>query len=265
LSTCDNHAGPRPIKKKKVKMSENTHILVVDNNRAIRDSLAEYLRWQELIVSTAADAAAARVLLERHPIDLIVLEVMLPGEDGFALCREVAELTDTPVILLSGLADLASRVAGFESGADDYVVKPFDPRELVARIKTVLRRLKRAAHSPYRTRPDPVSVKRYGFENWSLDVEKRELLDPAGTPIALSAAEYRLLRVLVENPHTVLSRDQLLDLTSGVEVQAFDRSIDSQVSRLRKKLETDPRHPSLLKTAWGNGYLFATDVQVLSS
>jgi two-component system OmpR family response regulator len=245
-------------------MSENTHILVVDDHQDIRNPLADYLRRQGLAVSTAADAADTRALLERQAFDLIVLDVMLPGEDGFSLCRYVVERLGTPVILLTAMAAPANRVTGLETGADDYVTKPFDPRELVARIKTVLRRLGRAARAPFDAN-SPAPVKRYRFGNWTLDIEKRELLAPDGAAIPLSAAEYRLLRVLVENPHTVLSRDQLLDLTSGGEAQTFDRSIDSQVSRLRKKLEANPRRPSLLKTAWGDGYLFATDVRALPS
>lgn len=232
-------------------MSAADHILVVDDHPDIRSSLAAYLRRQGLAVSTAADAAEAGALLRKDRFDLIVLDVMMPGEDGLSLCRRVSGTLDTPVILLTAMHTSADKVAGLNSGADDYVVKPFDPPELVARIRTVLRRWRRAA-TP--------ATGGYAFDGWFLDLGKHELFDPDGQPAALSSAEYRLLRVLVEHPGTTLSRDRLMDLTGGGDALAFDRSIDSQVSRLRKKLEPDPRRPSLLKTVWGNGYLFAATV-----
>lgn len=242
-------------------MFTNTHLLVVDDHQDIRDPLAAYLRRHGAQVSTAVDADAARALLQQQAFDLIVLDIMLPGESGLSLCKHVYEEIGTPVILLTAMASAANRVAGLETGADDYVVKPFDPSELVARIRTVLRRLQRAEVGI--TRPT-LPVKRYGFDNWTLDIEKRELLSPAGESIPLKTSEYRLLRVLVENPHTVFTRDQLLDMTTEGFTHSFDRSIDTQVSRLRKKLESDPRRPHLLKTAWGNGYFFTSDVKVLA-
>ncbi|WP_338767991.1 response regulator transcription factor [Massilia sp. METH4] len=232
-------------------MSAADHILVVDDHPDIRDSLAAYLRRQGLAVSTAADAVEAGALLRKERFDLIVLDVMMPGEDGLSLCRRVSATLDTPVILLTAMHTSADKVAGLDSGADDYVVKPFDPPELVARIRTVLRRWRRSS--------TPVAGG-YAFNGWYLDLGKHELFDPDGQPAALSSAEYRLLRVLVEHPGTTLSRDRLMDLIGGGDALAFDRSIDSQVSRLRKKLEPDSRRPSLLKTVWGNGYLFAATV-----
>jgi two-component system OmpR family response regulator len=234
-----------------------SRILVVDDHADIRDPLAAFLRRHELDVLTAPDAATARTLLRQHPIDLVVLDIMLPGEDGLSLCRHLAETTSTPVILLSAMASQDDRVAGLEIGADDYVTKPFDPRELVARIKGMLRRLRRAAAG--------WQGRRYAFGDWTLDMDRRELRDALGEPVALSSAELRLLGVLVERAGKVLSRDELLDLTKDGEAQGFDRSIDSQVSRLRKKLESDPRRPRLLKTSWGDGYVFTADVQSLSS
>lgn len=232
-----------------------SRILVVDDHADIRDPLAAFLRRHDLEVLTAADAAAARALLRQHRIDLVVLDIMLPGEDGLSLCRHLAETSGTPVILLTAMAGQDERVAGLEIGADDYVTKPFDPRELVARIKGLLRRLSRVASSwPGR---------RYAFGDWTLDMDKRELRDAGGEPVALSSSELRLLGVLVERAGKVLSRDELLDLTRDGEVQNFDRSIDSQVSRLRKKLESDPRRPRLLKTSWGDGYVFTADVKPL--
>jgi two-component system OmpR family response regulator len=235
-------------------MTAADHILVVDDHPEIRSSLAAYLRRQGLAVTTAADAAQAGALLRKERFDLIVLDVMMPGEDGLSLCRRVSGTLDTPVILLTAMHTSADKVAGLDSGADDYVVKPFDPPELVARIRMVLRRWRRAAS------PAGNGTGGYAFGGWFLDTGKRELFDPDGQPAALSSAEYRLLRVLAEHPGTVLSRDRLMDLIGGGDALAFDRSIDSQVSRLRKKLEPDPRRPSLLKTVWGNGYLFAATV-----
>lgn len=232
-----------------------SRILVVDDHADIRDPLAAFLRRHDLEVLTASDAAAARVILGRQQIDLVVLDIMLPGEDGLSLCRHLAEHSTTPVILLSAMAGQDQRVAGLEMGADDYVTKPFDPRELVARIKGMLRRLSRVAVTWHH--------RRYAFGDWTLDMDRRELRDAGGEPVALSGSEFRLLGVLVERAGTVLSRDELLDLTRGGEVQNFDRSIDSQVSRLRKKLERDPRRPRLLKTSWGDGYVFTADVRSL--
>lgn len=235
--------------------STSSRILVVDDHADIRDPLAAFLRRHDLEVLTAADAASARTLLRQHPIDLVVLDIMLPGEDGLSLCRHLAETSSTPVILLTAMASQEDRVAGLEIGADDYVTKPFDPRELVARIKGMLRRLSRAATGWH--------GRRYAFGDWTLDMARRELRDAGGEPVALSTSEFRLLGVLVERAGKVLSRDELLDLTRDGEVQNFDRSIDSQVSRLRKKLESDPRRPRLLKTSWGDGYVFTADVKPL--
>ena len=236
-------------------VSTPSRILVVDDHADIRDPLAAFLRRHDLEVLTAADAAAARALLRQHPIDLVVLDIMLPGEDGLSLCRHLAETSSTPVILLTAMASQDDRVAGLEIGADDYVTKPFDPRELVARIKGMLRRLSRATAGWH--------GRRYAFGDWTLDMARRELRDAGGEPVALSTSEFRLLGVLVERAGKVLSRDELLDLTRDGEVQNFDRSIDSQVSRLRKKLEHDPRRPRLLKTSWGDGYVFTADVKAL--
>jgi len=237
-----------------------SRILVVDDHADIRDPLASYLRRHDLEVITAADAACARTLLRQHQVDLVVLDIMLPGEDGLSLCRHLASTTATPVILLTAMADQADRVAGLEMGADDYVVKPFDPRELVARIKGMLRRLGGLGRAAGAWR-----ARRYSFAHWTLDMDRRELRDAQGEPMPLSGAEFRLLSVLVEHAGKVLSRDQLLDLTRDGEVLNFDRSIDSQVSRLRKKLESDPRKPRLLKTSWGDGYVFTADVTPLAS
>ena len=234
------------------------HLLVVDDHPDIRQSLTLYLQRQGWRVLAAAGAREADALLARERIDLVVLDVMMPGEDGLSLCRRIAGAQTAPVILLTAMDRSADKLAGFDSGADDYVVKPFDPPELVARIRTVLRRWRRGGGAGMPAALD--ARPRYRFDGWTLDLGRRELFDRDGKPVALSGAEFRLLQVLVEHPGEVLSRDRLLDLVGDGETGNFDRSIDSQVSRLRKKLEPDPRRPGLLKTVWGNGYLFAPAV-----
>jgi two-component system OmpR family response regulator len=236
-------------------MSELPHILVVDDHREIRDALAKYLARHEFRVATADGAAAARRVLETSRIDLVVLDVMMPGEDGLTLCRQLRAKGDLPIIMLTAMAEDTDRVVGLELGADDYVTKPFNPRELVARIKAVLRR----AHSLPPQPPQP-AARRLRFDRWTFDVARRELVGDDGIAVPLSTGEYLLLSVLVQRPGIVLTRDQLLDLTRGREAVLFDRSIDNQVSRLRKKIEVDPRRPQLIKTHWGGGYSFAAEV-----
>jgi two-component system OmpR family response regulator len=237
---------------------DDAHVLVVDDHRDIRDPLAAYLKRHDLRVSVAADAAVARAVLAGSAIDLVILDVMMPGEDGLSLCRHIREVHDTPVVLLTALAERTDRIVGLEIGADDYVTKPFDPRELLARIKNLLRRTRALP----RTR-DEADGRRLAFDRWTLDTDRRELVDEAGAAVALSTAEFRLLAALTRHPRVVLSRDQLLDLTSGRAADGFDRSIDNQVSRLRRKLERDPANPALLKTVWGGGYVLAAEVRTL--
>ncbi|HEU5019553.1 MAG TPA: response regulator [Pseudolabrys sp.] len=232
------------------------HVLVIDDHRDIREPLAVYLKKHALRVSVAADAAAARHALANHAIDLIVLDVMMPGEDGISLCRHVRETYDTPVILLTALGEDTDRIVGLEVGADDYVVKPFNPRELLARIKNVIRRAQ--AFPPDR---DSTATTRLAFDRWIFDPVRRELVDDTGLCVPLSTAEFRLLSALIKRPGMVLSRDQLLDLTSGRTAHAFDRSIDNQVSRLRRKLKRQPNDSELIKTVWGGGYMFAGDIR----
>lgn len=230
-----------------------SHLLVVDDHRSIREPLAAYLRRQGFEVTAAADAAGARACMAATRFDLIILDLMLPGEDGWSLCRYIVAEQHVPVIMLTAKAEYSDRIVGLDLGADDYVVKPFSVDELVARVRSVLRRA--------RMMP-PGLVDEKGllhFEGWCLDLGHRRLSDPEGNEVALSTMEYRLLRVFLERPNQVLGRDDLLDLTSR-DGNPFDRSVDSQVSRLRKKLEKDPRHPTMLKTIWGDGYLFAADV-----
>lgn len=181
---------------------------------------------------------------------------MMPGEDGLSLCRHIREAYDTPVILLTAMAEQTDRIVGLEIGSDDYVTKPFDPRELLARIKNLLRRTRALPRSR-----EVSDGRKFAFDRWVLDTDRRELIDEAGATVLLSTAEFRLLAVLTRHPRIVLSRDQLLDLTSGRMAQGFDRSIDNQVSRLRRKLERDPTAPGLIKTVWGGGYVLAAEVR----
>ena len=237
-------------------MDSSPHILVVDDHRDIRDLVGKYLAKHGLRVSTAEGGAAMRRLLKASAVDLVVLDVMMPGEDGLSLCRHLRETTDLPVILLTAMAEETDRVIGLEIGADDYVTKPFNPRELLARIKAVLRR---AQSLPPQRRAAPASRLRFG--PWTFDPARRELLDTEGTAVPLSTAEFQLLGAFLAHPNRVLSRDQLLDLTQGRAAKVFDRSIDNQVSRLRRKIEADPKKPVLIKTVWGGGYTLAAEVE----
>ena len=225
------------------------HILIVDDHAGIRDALAAYLAREGMHTRTARDAAEARRMIDEQEPDLLVLDVMMPGEDGFSLCRHVRGEGRIPVIFLTAVNELSQRVAGLEMGADDYLTKPFEPVELLARIRSVLRR---SGEPGSRRR----ARRRLAFDRWLLDLDRRELVDADGVCLPLSAAEFRLLSVLVQRPQVVLTREQLLDLTQGRNAYSFDRSIDNQVSRLRKKLENDPREPRLIRTVWGGGYVF---------
>ncbi len=237
-------------------MNTELRVLIVDDNREIRELVGRVLSLEGFRVSTAADGKAMRKVLADSRIDLILLDLMLPGEDGLSLCRTVRAESSIPIIMLTAKGEEVDRVIGLEMGADDYLPKPFGSRELVARIRAVLRRGRmessRAEHGP---RP-----KQYRFDRWLLQAESRELVGEDGVMVPLSTGEFELLLALVERPQRVLSRDQLLDLTRGRAATAFDRSIDTQVSRLRKKLERDQAEPQLIKTIWGGGYLFTPAV-----
>ena len=233
-------------------MTAPPHILVVDDARDIREPLAQYLRKHNFRVSLAADAGEARQRIEDGAIDLAVLDVMMPGEDGLSLCRWTVGRGGPPVILLTAMADDADRIVGLELGADDYVVKPFNPRELLARIRAVLRR------AP----PLQPKVKNAArqFAGWRHDPAARTVAHEDGRTAELTSGESRLLGVFLDHPRTVLGRDRLLDLTAGREAKAYDRAIDNAISRLRRKIETDPARPTLLVTEWGGGYALAADV-----
>jgi two-component system, OmpR family, response regulator len=239
-------------------MAGDPHILLVDDERDIREPLALYLSRNGVRVTKAENAAAARQLLGAYAIDLVLLDIMMPGEDGLSLAGFIRATTSIPVILLTAKTEEMDRVVGLEIGADDYVTKPFSPRELLARIKAVLRRTGENGR-PVRA-PDSES---YGFGPWILKSGERELIGEDGVAIPLSTGEYNLLHAFVTHPRRVLSRDQLLDLSQGRELAAFERSIDNHISRLRKKIETNPADPRLIKTVWGGGYTLAAEVRRL--
>ena len=233
-------------------MTKTPHILIVDDHREIRELVSRALAKEGFRVSLAADGKAMRKVLADAQIDLILLDLMLPGESGLALCRDVRSTSNTPIIMVTAKGEEIDRVIGLELGADDYLAKPFGIRELLARIHAVLRRTQREPG----VAPHDASAKRYRFDRWILSPHARELLRDDGVTVALSTGEFDLLMVMVERPQRVLSREMLLDLARGRAANAFDRSIDTQVSRLRKKLEVDPGDPKIIQTVWGGGYKF---------
>ncbi|QEL24677.1 response regulator [Bosea sp. F3-2] len=244
-------------------MDHIDHVLVVDDDREIRDLVSSYLKKNGLRVTTAADGRQMRAFLDADRVDLIVLDLMMPGDDGLVLCRELraGRHKTTPILMLTARSDDTDRIVGLEMGADDYLAKPFVARELLARIKAILRRT--------RMLPPNLQVTEAGqliaFGDWHLDTTARHLLDKEGTAIALSGAEYRLLRVFLDHPQRVLSRDQLLNLTQGREAELFDRSIDLLVSRVRQRLRDDAREPAYIKTVRSEGYVLAMPVEIVTA
>lgn len=240
-------------------MSEPTpvpHILVVDDHREIRDAVTRYLEKNGLRATSAKDAAEMDARLAVGRYDLVVLDVMMPGEDGLSAARRLSAAGGPPVLMLSALGEETDRVVGLEVGADDYLVKPFSPRELLARVKAILRRSERLVPMAGQS-----GGRKLAFAGWILDTDTRTLTREAGgDAVALTTAEFKLLTAFVERPRFVLSRDQLLDLTSGRTADVFDRTIDNQVSRLRRKLESDPSHPRIIATIRSGGYSLTADV-----
>jgi len=232
------------------------HILIVDDDPEIRSLLCDYLHKQGYRTTAAADGRAMRMALDRGAPDLIVLDLMLPGDDGLTLCREVRSHSDIPIIMLTARGEEIDRIVGLEMGADDYLPKPFNPRELLARIKSILRRSRAL---PENLKPDEVRALR--FAGWRLEIATRNLLSPAGVVVPLSGAEFKLLRIFLAHPNRVLNRDQLVDLTQDREAEPYDRSIDLQVSRLRRRLGDEAKEPSIIKTARGEGYVLAAQVE----
>lgn len=231
-----------------------TRLLIVDDEASIREPLCEYLIGQGFAAQGAADAASARAMLTGGGFDLVICDIMMPGEDGLSLTRFIREGSGVPVILLTARSEETERVVGLEIGADDYVVKPFSPRELVARIRAVLRR------APAATAGHEDDGETYRFNGWVLAVDGRVLHHADGRDIALSSGEFQLLLSLLRHPRKVMTRDHLLDQVRGRDADIFDRSIDNLVSRLRRKVEDDARHPHLIKTVWGGGYVLSAEV-----
>lgn len=232
----------------------NRHILIVDDETNIREMLEEYLRKHGFSVSQAESAAVARQMLRGKPVDLALLDITMPGEDGLSLARHMRECHDLAIIMLTSADTVLDRIIGLEIGADDYVSKPFDPRELLARIKSVLRRIGPGRGSEEPTQPATGKTRR--LAGCTVDLEARRLYSGNGDEIALTAGEFDLLKVFVEHAGRILSRDQILDLTQNREWDPYDRSVDIRVTRLRKKLEPDPEKPRFIKTVRGVGYRF---------
>jgi two-component system OmpR family response regulator len=222
--------------------------------------LRRYLTGEGFKISDAGDGNAMRKVLEGATIDLVLLDLMLPGEDGLSLARAIRHHSEVPVIMLTGKGDLIDRVVGLEAGADDYITKPFELREVLARIRTVLRRARPSSAAPPPSAATGTVGEILQFQGWRLDLVRRELTPPAGALVALTAGEFDLLCAFAQHPNRVLSRTQLIELVKGREWAAYDRAIDTQVGRLRKKLESDPAHPKLIKTVRGGGYVFAATV-----
>ena len=236
-------------------MNSQDHVLIVDDDKEIRNLLCEYLQKQAYRVTAVADGRALRAALDAGHPDLIVLDVMLPGEDGLQLCRDLRTRSNVPIIMLTARGEETDRIVGLEMGADDYLAKPFNPRELLARIKSVLRRSRSLPENL-----EPEAVKSFRFAGWLLDAATRNLTSPDGVVVPLSGTEFKLLRIFLAHPNRVLTRDQLIDLMISRDAGPFDRAIDVQVSRLRQRLHEDAREPRIIKTVRGEGYVLAAQV-----
>ena len=237
-------------------MSEARHILIVDDDRDIRTLLGDYLQKNGFRITVVADGKGMRRALEQSHVDLIVLDLMLPGEDGLKLTRELRAHSQVPILMLTALGEEVDRIVGLEVGADDYLSKPFSPRELVGRIKAILRR---TAHMP--RDPAQGTANSYRFGDWTLDVTSRTLRHSDGSEHSLSGAEFRLLSILLSHPTRVLSRSQLMELLRGRDIDPFDRSVDVRISRLRQVLRDEARSPKIIKTVYGEGYIMGVPVE----
>jgi two-component system OmpR family response regulator len=239
-------------------MTNGRHIAIVDDDREIRSLLTQFLEKHGFRVTAVSDGRSLRRVLSAQRVDLVVLDVMLPGgEDGLSICRQLSAAGQIPIIMLTGRSDEVDRIIGLEVGADDYLAKPFNPRELLARVRNVLRRWDFAPR-----KPDTREASRYKFASWTLDAAARELIDENGARTTLTGAEYRLLLAFVSHPNRVLSRHQLIELTSTRRTELFDRSIDVRVSRLRHLLHDNVGAPRIIKTVYGDGYVLGTTVEV---
>jgi len=230
------------------------HILVVDDDIRIRQMLIRYFEDEGYRVTAVANGEAMRQGLQKDEIDIILLDLVLPGgEDGLMLAREVRSRTDIPIIMLTGRNDVVDRIVGLEVGADDYIAKPFHLREVLARLRTVLRRRQPAPPAPQQASQAQELIQ---FEGWQLDLGRRQLVTAEGAEIVLTTGEFDMLATLARHPGRVFSREVLMDLTHGRNLEAFDRTIDAQIARLRKKVEHDPKQPALIKSVRGVGYVF---------
>ena len=238
-------------------MTTPDHVLVVDDDTEIRSLLHEYLQKNGYRVTVVADGKGMWTALDAGRVDIVVLDLMLPGDDGLTLCRNLRARSELPVIMLTARGEETDRIVGLEMGADDYLAKPFNPRELLARIKSILRRSRAL---PDNLQPEAASTIR--FAGWTLDLEARNLLSPEGVVVALSGTEYKLLRIFLAHPNRVLNRDQLIDLMLSRDASPFDRSIDVQVSRLRHRLGEGAKEPAIIKTVRGEGYVLSVPIEV---
>lgn len=243
--------------------TEDSHLLVVDDDPRIRTMLSEYLTEQGFRVSTVQDGREMWDLLRQASVDAILLDLVLPGgDDGLTIAAKLRAQYDIPIIMLTGRGDVVDRVVGLEMGADDYLAKPFHLREVLARIRSVLRRA-RVQRDNEAPEPAPASAQSghlIAFDGWQLNLQRRQLINPDGLEIALTTGEYDLLLAFVQHPNRVLDRDRLMDLAKGRQWEAYDRSVDAQVGRLRRKVETDPKNPTLIKAVRGVGYIFVAEV-----
>ncbi|MDZ7711366.1 MAG: response regulator [Roseovarius sp.] len=238
-------------------MNKVPHILLVDDSIEIRKAVARYLEKNDMRVTTARDATEMDGLLKVGHYDVLVLDVMMPGEDGISVCRRLSAKGELPILMLTALGEEMDRIIGLEVGADDYLPKPFNPRELLARIKVILRRTER---------PEPLAGgltgRRVRFAGWILETDTRQLVATDGRKETLTTSEFKLLTILLERPRIVMSREQLYDLTTGRVPAAFDRTIDNQISRIRRKVERNPGRPEIITTVRNGGYCLATEVEV---
>lgn len=249
-------------------MSQNPRLLVVDDDSEIRDLLGKFLSQHSFDVKLANGGEQmfqhlnANKNPDQHNFDLIILDLMMPGDDGLTLCRKVRADSNIPIIMLTAVGEDVDRIVGLEMGADDYIPKPFNPRELLARIRAILRRRDVIAeqHNSTESLASPLAHSVYQFNHWKLDKTSRRLLSPDGAEISISGGEFDLLLALVEHPQHVLSRDHLLDITKNRQAGPFDRSIDIQISRLRRKIEDNPKTPTIIKTVRGGGYVLSCAV-----
>lgn len=238
-------------------MADPIRVLIVEDEASIRTPLVDYLTSEKFDVHEAEDAEEARKLLQQFRFDLAVLDIMMPGEDGLSLCRHVQDQHGTPVILVTARSGEMDRIIGLEIGADDYVTKPFNPRELLARIRAVHRRSTHGGRDDDEGSQDRTS---YAFESWILRTDERVLIGRDGVATSLSTGEFNLLLIMLQKPRVVLSRDRLLELSRNRTADVFDRSIDNMVSRIRRKIEDNPKEPKIIKTIWGGGYMLSADV-----